>query len=318
MSAPKPKTFGVIDIGGTKISYAIFESKAANTPAISIQKIATQIGKSALLKQISTLINHYALTHHCADWVIGCPGNIKNGIIQPGSANNLSQHIGEFDNLNIRNAINELIDPNIHIQIINDAQLQFQGIINQLPYPKLNDLKGSTLCYIGPGTGLGGGLATLNNIETRTLSFFTDGHIYDIRLGDNGKTAEDLISGRALYKKTGLSGAQLTNNIDLLRKHTRFLIEMGHHLGQLIIQLHEGETSKKYPALNWSQVDRDKIKGCRYIFLGGSLVGYNPIGDLVINGMSDTLKKYPNDIHIYRSDSTTHPALYGASNLRVL
>lgn len=161
---------------------------------------------------------------------LGTPGRLVDGVIQTGSAQNLgekslgdyaSKH--EFDGVNPAEELRKkLLERGVEMKVFagNDALAQMGAALNIL----LQDesigikIKGKVVGYVGPGTGLGGGFAKVD--ERGDIEFITDGHIYDLMIPgfeekseftfriDGGKVtaalpekklkAEDLLSGRAV------------------------------------------------------------------------------------------------------------------------
>ncbi|MFH1835874.1 MAG: hypothetical protein ABH851_06770 [Methanobacteriota archaeon] len=174
---------------------------------------------------------------------MGSPGRLVGGKIAPGSAGNLGS---KFDGLNPSKELSRELGQDTHV--VNDAIAQMgSGVFEFLKFPYVAEqLRGQKVCYIGPGTGLGGGFGRIS--DELTLDYHTDGHIYDIQIegftfgsdenstltlnvaGVNGpvsipsRFAEDVLSGRAV--------GQIARAID------RHLIEQGKDT--LFIPLVEG------------------------------------------------------------------------------
>jgi len=149
---------------------------------------------------------------------VGTPGRFVSGVIQPGSAANLGDDNHEFDAVDPAKEIEKRLG--VRVFLGNDAIAQMaHGLKTLLEKRKTRErLRASKVCYIGPGTGTGGGFCKVN--EDLSLEFYTDGHIYDILVpGFEGKVAipftydgrafkanlpyektklEDLLSGRAI------------------------------------------------------------------------------------------------------------------------
>ncbi len=174
---------------------------------------------------------------------MGSPGRLVGGKIAPGSAGNLGS---TFDGLNPSKELSRELGQDTHV--VNDAIAQMgSGVSEFLQFPYIAEkLRGQKVCYIGPGTGLGGGFGRVS--DELTLAYYTDGHIYDIQLEGatfgldddamlslaipavdgyvkiQSRFAEDVLSGRAV--------GQIARTID------RHLIEQGK--GPLFITLVEG------------------------------------------------------------------------------
>jgi len=314
----KNNRLGVIDCGGSKIALAVFDVGKTPPKLLSSHSVPTQKGKRSLLTQIHSLIKQHILSHSALNWVVGFPGKLVNGIIQEGSANNLSTIPGEFDNCNIVNELKSGIEQKLCLRVINDALLQIQGIIYESPEEIIAELSPIPFIYIGPGTGLGGALAIITNKNTRKLQFIGDSHIYDILLQVNGKRimAEDIVSGRALVEQSGFTGKDALRNKETLEKVTPILKNMGAALAQLIIQICQGELDKKYPVNKWSNDTEQKASQVRHFFLGGGLLQPHSVGNIITNKVNEILDIYQRNsdikLHIHRPITTTLTPLKGA------
>jgi glucokinase len=290
----KNNHLGVIDCGGSKISLAIFDIGKTPAQFLTNYTVATQRGKKPLVSQLCTMIKHHVLSHSTLSWVIGFPGKIIDGVIQEGSANNLSPIPGEFDNYPISKAILDNVAETISIRVINDALLQTQGIIYECSPDIIAQLSDTPFMYIGPGTGLGGALAKVTNTNTRKLSYIGDGHIYDIMLTINNKEvmAEDLISGRALFEITGVTGKKANEDTKLIQKIKPTLTAIGIGLAQLVIQIKNGKMTKKYPFNKWPLTVQEHAQTVEYFFLGGGLVQHHIVGNVIYNSMIQTIDEF--------------------------
>ena len=149
---------------------------------------------------------------------VGSPGRLVKGVIQPGSAANLGNMPHEFDGVMPAKEIEKRLNAKVYVD--NDAIAQMcAGLHTLFERPDLkNALSGRKVCYVGPGTGTGGGFCTVR--KDITIDICTDGHIYDMMIpGYEGKfrfpficdtgryeaelpyertKLEDLLSGRAV------------------------------------------------------------------------------------------------------------------------
>ncbi len=148
---------------------------------------------------------------------VGTPGRLVDGVIQPGSAANLGDKRHEFDGVNPARELEARL--RVKVNVVNDAIAQMGfGLKALFESGKAGELRGRKVCYVGPGTGLGGGFCQVR--DDLSLDIYTDGHIYDIMLpGFDGRVhmkfkcdgavyearlpyerakAEDLLSGRAV------------------------------------------------------------------------------------------------------------------------
>jgi hypothetical protein len=148
---------------------------------------------------------------------VGTPGRMVDGVIQPGSAANLGDMPHDFDGINPQEELQRRLGG--RVSVVNDAIAQMGFGLEALFEAGLADrLRNRKVCYVGPGTGLGGGFSKVGG--DLSLDIYTDGHIYDILIpgydgkvsfkfecdgdsysaqlpGDSAK-AEDVFSGRAM------------------------------------------------------------------------------------------------------------------------
>jgi|SRR3989344_2114754 len=123
------------------------------------------------------------------------------------------------------------------------------------------------VAYITVSTGVGGARIVERKIDEKSVGFEPGQQIIDIE-GGEGKTLEDLISGRALHQKTGKHPKEITDQ-RVWEEHARFLA-IG--LNNIIVE--------------WSP-------DC--VVLGGSMITGNPAIPLDKAGeyLKDILKIFP-------------------------
>ena len=259
-----------IDIGGTKISAGIVTSDYQIT-----HKTTVQSGRG--IKRLKDTLDrciHWAMPHLPQSIAIGTPGKLIGTPkkIAPGTAQNMAAFPGEFDHLCIQDLISVPHANFKDIFIINDALAQLCGgiVTLKLTAPMI-------VGYIGPGTGLGGGFATIQ--DNNPLQFETDGHIFDIMIPRDPQDiwstpgdwvmSEDVISGRGFYDITGISvldwatkkPAHATPVIDLF----------GRYMTQLIRTLKAGSFEKKNAADNWTKREKEIASKTSHWIIGGSV-----------------------------------------------
>lgn len=132
---------------------------------------------------------------------VGAPGRLVGGRIASGTAGNLGS---SFDGLSHEKEFRKRL--NQDVWVINDAVAQMgAGLYNLLKKPGAAEkLRGQRVCYVGPGTGLGGGFCKVG--EDLLLEYYTDGHIYDMLIPG--------YTGNITYEFT-LSGELHTINLDV-------------------------------------------------------------------------------------------------------
>ncbi len=218
----------LVDVGGTKTLALVVgldrNKELLEDVVLARTRFETPVGKredffDAMSAQISQLRGQTPKDVKLLPLVgYGTPGRLVNGIIAPGSAANLGNTQHEFDGANPKAELEKRLG--IKVFTGNDAVAQMgYGIKKILENPDIRHLfLGQKVCYIGPGTGLGGGFARI--ADDGSVEFMTDGHIYDIVIPGYSKVvktqfrvrndiiehefpyerahAEDLLSGRAV------------------------------------------------------------------------------------------------------------------------
>lgn len=271
----------MIDIGGTKIN-AWVASQTAH-PAITLK---TQRGIPALSKQLDQLLRQFN-TNTIAGVHIAIPGKLigkNNAIIAPHTAQQLGAFPGEMDNFDVQHWIETLLSQcapsasKYKITIENDAIFQMKW---RLADYGLEKLSGKTILYIGPGTGLGGGLCHVSNCK---VTVYGDGHIYDIMLKNplTGQyvIAEDLISGRAIETQTGHSAKDIAESPQLWQKFERELFAMRDSFIDLVKKLQSGQFEKRNKKENWPADICQHAMSIDALIVGGSLGVNKPFSDL--------------------------------------
>ncbi|MFA6269856.1 MAG: ROK family protein [Candidatus Paceibacterota bacterium] len=142
------------------------------------------------------------------------------------------------------------------------------------------------VAYITVSTGVGGVRIVNGKIDERAIGFEPGHQIIDIENGVN-KTLEEMISGKALQKKTGKHPKEITDQ-DVWTEHAKFLA-IG--LNNIIVE--------------WSP-------DC--IVLGGSMITGNPAIplDKTENYLKEILKIFPELPLIKKSELGDFGGLYGA------
>ncbi|RAP33620.1 hypothetical protein DID75_01675 [Candidatus Marinamargulisbacteria bacterium SCGC AG-410-N11] len=314
-----------LDIGGTKIaSGIIYKSTCFKTSLIKyIYKTNTKKGLSNIINSIVHHIQHLRKKAALKHWplnsniIIGCAGNYCPnipGLILPGSAFNLTEKPNEFDNINLKNLLENTLNNNVTINIKNDGLTQLCGALVDLSIQgKLNQSVNQVIGYIGPGTGLGGGFAKI--IQNNQWTFITNSQIYDIELinpkNNQPENAEDLFSGRAFFESTKHTAKDVNQSTEKLIKHTPTLHQYGHHLASLIQKIYNG-TLKKRSTQKWSPQEIQSVKGTSLFVLGGSLLTKPPLSSIIIKKAQKLLKEKQLHIQLFPIKDSIETALKSA------
>ncbi len=166
-------------------------------------------------------------------------------------------------------------------------------------------LLGQTVVYLGPGTGMGGGVAQVS--RTKQVTVVTDGHFFDLQLpgvGDGTLTAEEVFTGSAIARLVRDANASLAQPIEPARAGQldeilkaprqapaghltvaeRIAAATGEVLAELVATIHAGRIVKvrlepapdgsvaRYvdePDRAWPEADRRLVRGASRLILGG-------------------------------------------------
>ena len=320
-----------VDIGGTKIGYALFpiQGNALHDIPLFSSELPTPKGKEALLAALWELVR-LSLEESVKKNLlvfpvisIGSPGRFigpEGTIIAKGSAENMSLVKGEFDGVNLSQEIKRGLPEDFTIIVNNDAVAQMAAGVNALlqdPVLK-QQLAGQKVGYIGPGTGLGGGFGQLDN--EGHLEVYSDGHIYDILIPFYGqsKRAEDVFSGRACLERTGLNAKNINHSEYLFQKYLWAVEEFGHALPLLIEKIYRGQFEKLDPEAQWPAEDMDRVRGTALYLIGGGMGTSSPMGSIIIQTAQHDLKEKGLDfIRLIPIPQAPLAALVGAAQFGV-
>lgn len=325
-----PSCLLALDIGGTKISYAGVKVDCdgiVQDDLFFFEKIPTQKGLDSLLDAIVTIVDDSLKKSKAKGLRLlpiitaGSPGRFigsNNDIIANGSAANMERFSGEWDGVCLVNKIKSVLPDFCSVIIKNDAIAQFSaGLSHVLKDPHFRpQMLNQKVAYIGPGTGLGGGFGYVN--QSGHPTYYTDGHIYDIRMttlsGDTVK-AEDLFSGRAFHELTGHSAKDVNTNPMLLEKFKSKIQLMGIYMAKIIEVIYDGSIQKVNPQDNWPVEDIDLVKGTHIYLIGGSLGTQGIMGQWIIDTAMSELRQtgIQESIILIPIHQAQHAAILGAA-----
>ncbi|RAP31560.1 hypothetical protein DID78_00995 [Candidatus Marinamargulisbacteria bacterium SCGC AG-343-D04] len=200
---------------------------------------------------------------------IGTAGHFSSDyILTKNSAPNLCDFSDEFDNINIYQEFKDCFPDDIELHIVNDAIAQACSGLYELN--QLTPLTPSTILYIGPGTGLGGGLCRWES--PTKIDFFTDGHICDVIIPDrhgNEVEAESILSSHFFKKEFQLSGKEIAESPTLLEQYSDILNYMGDYAFRIIECIKTKKVKKG--KFRWSKKDCNQASKIDTIVYGGSI-----------------------------------------------
>lgn len=233
------------------------------------------------------------------------PGRfLPDGALARGTTPNLGSAPGEFDGLRPAQELERRLG--VVVVAENDAVAQMRfGLDVLLREASVRPrLVGETVIYLGPGTGMGGGVARVDRRGVVTV--VTDGHFFDLQVPGYGKgtrTAEELFTGPAIARAVEEANTRLASPIhpatagqlDYLltrpdapaaqREAAQRIAEtQGEILSAIIAAIHAGTVTKvrletaaggrlirhvDEPDRAWSAADRETVREARRVILGG-------------------------------------------------
>ena len=158
----------VFDLGGTTFRSALMKKTDSKLSIINSDFTASLRGLSTVSDYLET--NCKKIKAGILDgvdpdlcYVLSMPGNIQDGYLLPGSGRQLEAVSDEFQGLHV--SAFTAWDKSLEWSIFNDAETQTIGGIYQLLNTKkyFSLLLNKHILYVGPGTGLGGGLAYVDD-----------------------------------------------------------------------------------------------------------------------------------------------------------
>ena len=318
----RPSCLLGVDIGGTKIKLGAVSETASQRRRLrddvsEMELLATaqaptpRASPPQFYDALAALINgvrEELRARHAGEVSIVCvahPGRfLPDGRLARGTTPNLGARPHEFDGIHVV----EELKRRLHVRVVaeNDAisQMRF-GLDALLRDPRARPhVVDETVVYLGPGTGMGGGVARVS--RDGTVVPVTDGHFFDLQLpgiGDGTLTAEEAFTGPAIAQRIAEANTQLSVPIEPARSGRLDEILLGaacppeHHavaqripdqagevLATIIETIHAGRITKvrleprpdgtiarfvDEPDRAWPESDRALVRGARRFILGG-------------------------------------------------
>ncbi len=303
-----------VDIGGTKTKAAAVPLGADGVPArvVASGQIATpHLAPAAFYDAIAGLIRQVQMQAQQVGATVlpyvavAHPGRfLADGSLARGTTPNIGERPNQFDGLRPAGELQRRIGGQVVAE--NDAMAQMRyGLAALLRDPEARRLLlNEVVIYLGPGTGMGGGVARVSGQGGVTP--VTDGHFFDVQVsgvGDGTLTAEELFTGPAIARCVAERNAALSTPIEparaggldqLLRAgegtpQQRAVAQeiadwQGDVLAAIIATIHAGRIVKvrleplpsggvrRYvdePDRMWSAEDQALVRGARRFLLGG-------------------------------------------------
>ena len=303
-----------LDIGGTKIKAGAVDAQAPSAQAriISSQQIPTPRAHPSdfydAIASLITQIRHDAESQRVALLPVvsvAHPGRfLPDGSLARSTTPNLGLTPDEFDGLKPAEEIRRRVGGQVHAENDAIAQMRF-GLDALLRDPATAGLlRGETVVYLGPGTGMGGGVARIS--AHGEVEVITDGHLFDLEVagvGDGTLTAEELFTGPSIARRVEAANAGLLEPIQPARagqlsitlqqpsssaEHRRIALEIAAEQAQILVALIDTVRSgrivkvrlerrpdgsvaraRNEPDRAWPQADQDAVRGVTRFILGG-------------------------------------------------
>ena len=311
--APASSLILGVDIGGTKIHAGASRMAPERLPQLLLTRhIPTpRTPPAPFYDAIAELIRALRAEAELAAGpeaplvAVAHPGRfLPDGTLARATTPNLGSAPGQFDGVAPARELERRLGWPVIAE--NDAIAQMRyGLALLLGDPVVRPrLLGETIVYLGPGTGMGGGVAQVS-AQGKVIPV-TDGHLFDLQVpgvGDGTLTAEELFTGPAIARAVARENAKLpvpilparggTLDEILLAKDSqpehraaaeRLADERGEILAAMIQAIRDGRIVKARlepkPAGGvrryvdeadraWSAADRALVRGARRVILGG-------------------------------------------------
>ena len=313
MASPPVHVIGV-DVGGTKIKAGLiaFDSDGTVRHLVRAEQIPTpHLEPSSFYDQLASVIQRLRATADREGMAlapvaaVAQPGRfLPDGTLARGTTPNLGTAPGQFDGLSPTRELERRLGMMVVAENDAVAQMRF-GLDCLLRDPAVRPrLVRRLVVYLGPGTGMGGGVARIHGEGQVTP--VTDGHLFDLRVanyGDGQQTAEELFTGPAIARAVEEANRQLARpiqpasggSLDLIltardspAEHravaTRLADQFGVILACLIELIHAGRIVKvrverrsdgqlvrhvDEPDRAWSAQDTTQVTGVQRVVMGG-------------------------------------------------
>jgi predicted NBD/HSP70 family sugar kinase len=303
-----------VDIGGTKIKAGAVEAVAdGGHPCVVVfrQLETPRLPPPAFYDAVAAAVRELRREAQEAGFFVlpvvalAHPGRfLPDGRLARGTTPNLGTAPSQYDGLSPAAELRQRLGGTVVAENDAVAQMRF-GIRVLLEDPLARPrLLGETAVYLGPGTGMGGGVARIS--REGAVTPVTDGHLFDMQVpgcGDGTLTAEELFTGPAIARVIERENQRLASPIRPARAGQLDIILMspevpaehravaervadahGEILAALIEAVADGRIAKvrleampdgqllrhvDEPDRAWSAADKALVTGARRFVLGG-------------------------------------------------
>ncbi len=324
--ADRPVCVIGIDVGGTKIKAGAVAPVALRrvSPLIVAREIPTpRVPPGQFYDVIAELIRAVAAQAREAGAAVlplvalAQPGRfLPDATLARGTTPNLGTAPDQYDGVAPAQELQRRLGGTVIAENDAIAQMRF-GLDALLRESGVRPhLLGQTVVYLGPGTGMGGGVARVS-LEGE-VQVITDGHLFDLQIcgwGDGTQIAEELFNGPAVSRVIAEANRHLAQPIEPARagrlseilsgpdtplahrvEATRIAAHHGEILAALIRTIHAGRIQKvrletlpegrtlrhvDEPDRRWPPADQAALRGASRILLGGFIGSNIPFGGLI-------------------------------------
>jgi len=327
-----------VDIGGTKIKAGAVRVGPGDvgTTVVASQEIATPRAEpAAFYDAVARLVEQVRASAEGDGFAVlplvavAHPGRfLHDGLLARGTTPNLGTAPGQFDGCVPAQELQYRLSMPVFAENDAIAQMRFGMDALLRDAAVRSHLLGQTVVYLGPGTGMGGGVARIDH--TGEVTVITDGHLFDLRLpgvGDSTLTAEEVFTGPAIAhevtrRNRGLSrpiepptaprideilrGPEPRASAEQRTEAAQLADAYGDLLALVIATVHSGRIVKvrlettpdgailrhvDEPDRAWSAADRAAAREARVFLLGGSVGCSRGLGRRLQHRALETLRQ---------------------------
>ncbi len=212
-----------LDVGGTKIFAIGVDLDVSHSPSVLFSRsVPTQADcPEKFFDRLADFLRDVLKEGQEKGWVadvrigVGMPGRYipstgGGRVIATGTAPNLGVNPNDFDGVNPERELSRRL-PGFSFCVHNDAVAQMRFVLDLLLRQESTSsvIKGRRVCYLGPGTGLGGGFAEVG--PTGPVEIRTDGHVFDIVIEPGGVTVPFVVQGMTIAVSRGGTAEELVS-----------------------------------------------------------------------------------------------------------
>ena len=292
-----------LDVGGTKTTIGLVDTTCKRI--LKRETVPTTVGLIEFPQFIGSLVKSWVKIARDerigVDPIVGValPGNFEMGgrvMLKKGSAEQLIQKNETFYDLDITEWLTQDFPDDFSIFAVNDGIAQAVGGVYST---WCDDYANQVMLYMGPGTGLGGAIVEIGD-DREDVRLVTDGHIFDVMVSIQGQEcmAEDVLSGRGIFNRTGKVAKILNERDDYWNQHQAAIDDCVECAVQIVMNIKQKTIRKKFKENDWPQADIEFASTIEYVLLGGSIGTKGRLGQALYDRLSsefDGLVVQPTD-----------------------